>query len=305
MKEHEDYGLDRLMQSALLLAAIRREGSFAAAAQALDLDPSSVSHRVRTLEDLFGLSLFARRTRRVRATRAGAFLCAAAAGSVEEMQRAIVAARAVGSGSGLRLSVTSSVAMKWLVSRLPDAADAGLDLSLDIREGLAPLDRPGVDAALRFGRGPYPGLHATRLAPCRLQPVIAAAHPAARSADGELPERVDLLGDAVAERDGTGITCNDYAGLTGRPEPLSRTETRFDRSDLMIQAAIGGLGIALGRTLLIEDDIRAGLLVPLGAPARTSSSYWLVTWPELADSESLTALRSWLSDQIGRMTHDA
>ena len=293
------------MQSVLLLAAIEREGSFAAAAQALDLDPSSVSHRVRALEDFLGLALFERTTRRVRPTRAGAILCAGAVRSAEDVQRALASARAVGSGTGLRLSVTSSVAMKWLVSRLPDATGAGLDLSLDVREGLAPLDRPGVDAALRFGRGPYPGLHATRLASCLLQPVIGAAHPAGRSSGDHLPARADLLGDATAERDETGVTWADYARLTGDPGLLSRSETRFDRSDLMIQASIGGLGIALGRTLLIEDDVRAGLLRAVGAPARATSSYWFVTSSELADSEAIVTLRSWLRDQIGRTVRDA
>lgn len=119
MNEQYDRGFDRLMHSVLLLAAIHREGSFAAAAQAqaLDLDPSSVSHRVRALQEYLGLSLFARTTRRVRPTGAGAILCAGAVRSAEEMQRALAAARAVGtaSESGLRLSVTSSVAMKWLV----------------------------------------------------------------------------------------------------------------------------------------------------------------------------------------------
>jgi LysR family transcriptional regulator, glycine cleavage system transcriptional activator len=104
-----------------------------------------------------------------------------------------------------------------------------------------------------------------------------------------LPAGPDLLGDATAERDGTGATWADYARLTERPDLLSRSESRFDRSDLMIQAAIGGLGLALGRMLLIEDDVREGLLLPVGASARASSSYWLVTSPELADSEAVVA----------------
>ena len=91
--------------------------------------------------------------------------------------------------------------------------------------------------------------------------------------------------------------------LTDRPDLLSRSEMRFDRSDLMIQAAIGGLGVALGRTLLIEDDVREGLLFPVGASARTASSYWLVTSSELADSEAAVALRDWLRDRIGSTAH--
>jgi LysR family glycine cleavage system transcriptional activator len=73
----------------------------------------------------------------------------------------------------------------------------------------------------------------------------------------------------------------------------------FDRADLMLQGANGGLGIALGRSLLIKDDIRHWLLKPIGQPVRVPSNYWLVTTAEMAGSDGIGLLRDWLEEQIG------
>jgi LysR family glycine cleavage system transcriptional activator len=296
----EDPAVARLVQSFGLLTAVQRHGSFAAAARALDLDPSAVSHRVRALESELRMPLFERSTRHVTPTRAGAILCDAATRFYAEAGRALAAARDLQSARALRLSVHSSLAMKWLLPRLPDAAAAGLDLSIDVREELVVFEGGEVDAGLRFGAGPYPGLHSTRLARCDLQPVAGAGHPAARQAgfDPLADQSQTLLSDSGAEKFRTGTTWTDYRRLLGASETSSNPVKHFDRADLMLQAAIGGLGVALGRSLLVEDDIRNGLLVPVGRPVRVAADYWLVTKPELADTQSMKNLRNWLKEQI-------
>ncbi|WP_209428363.1 LysR substrate-binding domain-containing protein [Pararhodobacter sp. SW119] len=299
-RESEDIAVSRLVQSLGLLAAVQRYGSFAGAARALDLDPSAVSHRIRLLESELRLKLFARTTRSVSPTRAGAILCDVASRSWTDAGRALRAARDVQTTRSIRLSVHSSLAMKWLLPRLPSAASAGLDLSIDVREDLVVLASSEIDAGLRFGDGPYPGLHATRLAGCELQPVIGTAHPAARktrldpASDGTLT----LLSDSGADMFRTGTTWRDYRRLLGTPEPSPQAVKHFDRADLALQAAIGGLGVALGRSLLIEDDIRRGLLLPIGRPVRVAAAYWLVTNQELATSAGMQSLRDWLKEQI-------
>jgi LysR family glycine cleavage system transcriptional activator len=296
----EDPAVPGLVQSFGLLAAVRRHGSFAAAARALDLDPSAVSHRIRALEAELRLTLFARTTRRVTPTRAGDILCDAAARSWAEAGRALTAARDLQSARSIRVSVHSSLAMKWLLPRLPDAAATWLDLSIDVREELVVFDGGEVDAGLRFGVGPYPGLHATRLADCVLQAVVGATHPAAGDplVDPVGDVGLMLLSDSGAEKFRTGTSWRDYRRLLGLPEASSQPVKHFDRADLMLQAAIGGLGVALGRSLLIEDDIQRGLLVPIGRPARVAAGYWLVTKPELASTVGIQALRKWLIKQI-------
>lgn len=296
----EDPVVAKLVQSFGLLVSVQRHGSFAGAARALDLDPSAVSHRIRALEAELRLPLFERSTRSITLTRAGAILCEAASRSWADAGRALAAARDLQSARAIRLSVHSSLAMKWLLPRLPAAAAAGLDLSIDVREELVVFEGGEVDAGLRFGTGPYPGLHSTRLAGCDLQPVAGAGHPAARlpMTDPLGDDSLTLLTDLGAEKFRTGTTWKDYRRLLGGPEDTPQPVRNFDRADLMLQAAIAGLGVALGRSLLIEDDIQAGLLVPVGRPARVAAAYWLVTKPELAGFEAIRSLRKWLKEQI-------
>ncbi len=296
----DDAATARLFQSFGLLASVHRHGSFAGAARALDLDPSAVSHRIRSLEADLGLALFERTTRRVTPTRAGTILCEAAARSLTDVGRALSAARDLQSTRTIRLSVHSSLAMKWLVPRLPDAAATGLDLSIDVREDLVVFEGSEVNAGLRFGTGPYPGLHATRLAGCDLQPVVGSAHPAAKweTVEPATDASLTLLADSGADKYRTGTTWTDYRRLLNITEASRQAVKSFDRADLVLQAAIGGLGVALGRSLLIEDDIRRGLLIPVGHPVRVSACYWLVTKPELAQSNGILLLRRWLKEQI-------
>ena len=292
--------MDRLIACLPLLAAVSEAGSFAAAAESLDLDPSAVSHRVRGLEKALGLRLFDRTTRSVRPTRAGALLCEAARRTTADLARALVAARETRRNAPVRLSVMSSLAMKWLVPRLPLAREAGLDLALDVSEGFADLGPGGADAAIRFGIGPYPGLHSTRLAPCALQPVIGAGLEArfGRGFDPLDRHGPALLGDLGSGRNRALVSWEEYARRRGRPLPEGTRRQEFDRSDLMLLAAMSGLGVALGRSVLIDDDVAGDRLYPVGAPVRIEAAYWLVTSPEEADAERIRSLRQWLADRF-------
>ena len=292
--------VDRLLSAAPLLMAIAETGSFAAASERLGIDPSAVSHRVRGLETALGLKLFERTTRQVRPTRSGRILCDAARSAISELSRAMLAAEEARRMPTIRLSVMSSLAMKWLVPRLPAARQAGIDVSVEINEGLADLGHAGVDAALRFGVGPYPGLHSRRLMQCSLQPVIAPSLMARRrgSVDPLGPNGWLMLGDTGSGRWSGLVAWERYAEQLGRTIGSSQQRQDFDRADVMLQAAIGGLGIALGRTLLIEDDIRNGLLVPVGPPIPIDTCYWLVTSYENTDSEPIGQLADWLMKEM-------
>jgi LysR family glycine cleavage system transcriptional activator len=95
------------------------------------------------------------------------------------------------------------------------------------------------------------------------------------------------------------VSWEEYARRRERPLPEGTSRQDFDRADLMLLAAISGLGVALGRSVLIDDDVAAGLLFPVAAPVRIDAAYWLVTSPEEADAERIRALRHWL---VGLLT---
>lgn len=288
----------RLSQATLILDALGRTKSFSKAAAALGIQQSAISHRIRGLEQSLGMKLFERTTRVVELTRAGALLCEASSKTLSDLRQALDAAGAIGEGAALRISAPSSLAMKWLLPLLPAAYEDGLDLSIDVREDFTDLAKGHADAAIRFGKGPYPGLHAVKLSSCDLQPVASPSYLARFG--GRQPDlhsdAVVLLADRMGESDGTDFSWAGYA-----PGPAGRNKAsthHFDRADLMIQASVAGLGIALGRTLLIEGDLRHGLLQTVGPARPASAAYWLVCRPELAASDRIKALESWLRKRM-------
>ena len=161
---------------------------------------------------------------------------------------------------------------------------------------IATFDFEAPLCAIRFGNGPYPGLFSARLAKCYLQPVASPSYrPDLDSIDAFLGETdITFLEDARGDRDGTGYSWKAY--IDGAGLGVGRTFNRLTlgRADLVIQAAVSGNGIALGRTLLMEGDIAMRLLRPIGPPVLMSSAYWLVCLPSFAQTAGFKTLRDLL-----------
>ena len=66
----------------------------------------------------------------------------------------------------------------------------------------------------------------------------------------------------------------------------------------MLQAVIGGRGVGLGRTLLVEGDAEAGYLKAAGPSIRMRSGYWLVCSASFAETNRFERLRDWLKSEI-------
>ena len=299
----------KLAQASPLLAAIGEEKSFTKAAERLNVQQSAVSHRIRALEEALGLTLFERTTRSLRFTEAGKILCSAAIESMSAWQPALDKLERSDSSGSIRLSLPSSLAMKWAVSILPKANAEGLAISLEVRDDLVDLHQGEADVAIRFGVGPYPGLYSIRLAQCQLQPVASPAflerHPILRSTDndekGLLATDIPLLSDRRGEVDSTEFSWHHYFSQIESTVDRRAPRHQFDRADLMLQAAISGMGIALGRTLLIESDLEAGFLEKVGPPVSMQSSYWLVCSASFAETKRFERLRRWLSAEIKKI----
>ncbi len=288
-----------LSQACLYVAAIYETTSFTRAAEHLGVQQSAVSHRIKQLEERLGYRLYERTTRTLIPTEAGEILGNAASSAISEFERALQQIENRRSSPSIRLSVSSSLAMKWLVPRLGDAMAEGLDISLLVQEEQTNLKQGEADAVIRFGTGPFPGLHSARLAKSYLQAVVSPAFRAQNALEDNTPwsAGVPLLGDKTGEKDGTGFSWNDLAAAEGRSDPIL-AEQYFDRADIMLQAAISGSGIGLGRTLLIESDISNGFLEKIGPSVPMKASYWLLCTHETAKINSFQKLEKWLHSQI-------
>ncbi|MEO1159207.1 MAG: LysR family transcriptional regulator [Pseudomonadota bacterium] len=296
MAKSQQATLQKLAAAAPVLAAVCRSKSFTKAANELGVHQSAISHKIRNLEEDLGFALFTRTTRNVVPTLQGAPICAASATSADALVDALDAVARIQKHDGTTLSLSSSLAMKWLVPAMPRARARGLRIALNIDDELTDFGTSEVSqAAIRFGPGPYPGLHATVLSHCHAIPVCS------RNAASSLLDNdrdTVLLRDTRAEEDGTNGSWEQYLGSEPYRNGQFDTSVTFDRTDVAIQAAIGGLGHALARTLLVEADFEAGILVSSGPPRPVRSRYWLVTTPDFAQTDTYKKLAAWLTSEV-------
>ena len=268
-----------------------RLGNLSRAADALHLTVSALSHQIRALEARLGRRLFARGPRGIVPTAEGQRLYDAVAEPFAALERAL---RAHGPRRDdvLTLSLLSSFASSWLVPRLPAflAAQPQLELNLQSGAGLVDFARePDIDAALRYGPGGWPGLHADALFDDWLTPV---ASPELLKRLGGIPAPGDFA--KLPLLDDRANRWRDWFARFGGAAP-KRFVAAFDDAEALHRAAASGLGLAMGRLSLARPLLDAGLLVEL-SPQRIKSEYahYLVYPPRSADHAGLQAFRTWL-----------
>ncbi len=273
----------KLAQAAPLLSVLGKEKSFSQAADKLGISQSAVSHRISLLEETLGYPLVQRTTRKFELTDFGQILTRACQDGMERYEQAFQEINDFSNQGAIRLSISSALAMKWLVPHMGLAKVQGVHLVLDVNESTKKLESSSISAAIRFGRGPYPGLHAVKLKKAQMIPVVSRLY----QGEDLSSSKAVILTDSTAEQDDLDFSWAHY-GLTPS-NPVS-----FERTDLVLQAAISGMGIGLGRTLLIERDIELGFLKPAGPAKNMGAAYWLVCSHSFANTQRFEKLKSWL-----------
>jgi LysR family glycine cleavage system transcriptional activator len=275
--------------------AAARHRSLTRAAAELNVTHSAVSHQIKALEAWMGVPLFRRLNRSLQLTEAGQSLLPPVSEAFRQIGEAARRIRSRESSGPLIISALPSFAAKWLMPRLRGFREAHPEISVRIaaEDRLTDFAREDVDLAIRSGRGHWPGLRVDRLLVEHMYPVSAP-----RLRDGPRPIRRPedlaqhpLLGDYEWSED----HWRRWFAAAGLPEMRPQRAMDFNYTNLMIQAAIDGLGVALSAGALVEDDIAAGRLVRLfDVFLPTEFGYYLVTPAERADRPKIAAFRRWI-----------
>jgi LysR family glycine cleavage system transcriptional activator len=271
--------------------ATARLGNLSRAAASLHLTVSALSHQMRGLELQLRKKLFARRPRGLALTDAGDRLFAAIAPHYDTIELALRPDRERTEQS-LTLSVMPSVASSWLLPRLAEFVDLNPEIDLSVHSGveLVDFDREAVDAAMRFGRGNWPGLHADPLFDEWLLPVASPAL-LARFPDHKPGELAGL----PLLRDPSDRWRDWFTRFGGAPP--RRYVASFDDTETLQRAAVEGMGVALGRMTMAQPLIDHGRLVPLSSRRmRADYSHYLVYPARSERHPALAAFRAWLLD---------
>ena len=281
--------------------ATARHLSMVRAAEELHVTPGAISQQVKQLEDLVGQPLF-KRGKALALSDAGQTALPLLSDAFDRLERAAAQLRA-GTGEGpLVVSTPPTFAARWLVPRLEDfqARHPEIELRLLATRRLVDFAVEDVDLAIRFGTGDFPGLRVERLMPEALVPVAAPSVSEGIAAVADIAQR-PLLDDE--QHSGNQIipdweTWLAYQGVT-LEGPLRILH--FGESNLVIQAAVAGLGIALVWRSLVEEDLKAGRLVRLLDQAMdTRMAYHLVMPPNRIDLPKVAAFRAWLLETAGK-----
>lgn len=274
-------------------AAARLE-SFTQAASSLNLTHGAVSRAVRALEDELGIALFERRHRRVYLTPAGHTLFQASQQAFGILDHTAQTLRQQAQDAPLVLSCEPTLLMRWLIPRLPAFQQAHPEINLQLVAGGGPFSfHDGITAAIRrndFDWGDK--LHSLALFSERVGPVCKP----------ETLRRWITLGDGQPQLSHDAVLLHSATrpdawrqwaqgkgvALTGQPEQ------RFDHFYFSLQAAVAGMGIAIGPWQQVRDDVAAGLLsAPFGFTP-DGSGYCLLSPQEIRPGSALARLADWL-----------
>lgn len=279
--------------------AAARLGSVSKAADELNVTQGAVSHQIRALEEWAGIELLRRQGRGIALTEAGERFATALAPAFDQLDLATRRLLASDPRKGwLTVSTMPSFAAKWLVPRLPAFRTKHPDIDVWLStwwnfgddEDLSAFTDSEVDLAILYGAGDWKGVSATAFMEEDLFPVCAPAylaqHPLERPED---LRTATLLHDEMRQ---DWTLWLQAAGVTG-VEP--NRGPGFDDSGLLIQAAMAGMGVALGRSALIQADLDAGLLVaPFAVRLPSLFSYYVVSRPGADKLPKVAAFREWL-----------
>ncbi len=273
--------------------AAARLASFSKAADELHVTHGAVSRAVKQLEDFLGLKLFLRRTRQVLLTPAGAVYAARVRDVLDRLAEATRSLTRDDAKGPLSVSTTPNFAAKWLVPRLVRfrRANPGIDIRLETSESLTNFEADGVDIALRYGRGVYPGLISVLIVGAEQFPVCS---PALLEGPHPLREPSDLKHHTLIHDD-FAIDWTAWLKLAGVADVDPDRGPTYPNSPLAIEAAVQGEGVALVRSALVVDDLAAGRLVrPFSLSLPTDTAYYAVCPPRALERPRVKAFREWL-----------
>lgn len=285
------------LQTLRAFEAAGRLSSMTLAAQELNLTHGAVSRHVKTLEAHLGVALFERLTRRIVLTDAGTTFLAVVARNLAELTREAERLRSLTTATRLTLSTSVSLASKWLAPRLhrlmvrvPD-----YDVHLDVTDINVELSDGRIDAAVRYGAGQYPNAVAERILDETVTPVCSPAY--WNKTGWSSP--AELAGCTLLHEDRMLANWEQWFALAGLAKLRSRGPA-YSHGSLAIEAALRGEGVALGRSVLVAEDLAAGRLVaPFPAlTLKAERGYDLVYRPGNRDHPKVRAVRDWLADEI-------
>ena len=283
--------------------AAARHLSFTHAADELNVTQAAISHQIKSLEQWLGLPLFRRLNRAVSLTEEGAAYFPAATQALDGLAGATARLLRDINSRSITVTTLDSFAAQWLMPRLKNfrRRHPEIDVRILPSDGLVDFNRQEVDMAIRYGSGMWPGVAAIPLMTEEIFPVCSPA-----LLDGPHPLRTprDLIHHTLLHDDMThahgDVNWQTWLRAVGADGGIdSERGPFFGHSYLVIQAAVDGQGVALGRGVLVADALADGRLVrPFEAMGLPGDFAYYIAYPEGAmQRPAVAAFSNWLLEE--------
>jgi DNA-binding transcriptional LysR family regulator len=285
--------------------AAGRRLSFTLAAHELFLTQSALSRQIKALEDALGFALFERRHRALALTASGAAFHRDVTDALEALAAAADRMRGATRAPGLTLSTTVSFASLWVIPRLATfrARHPDVEVYVSADDRVVDLARGDVDIAVRYLPDSAAPDNAVRLFGERMTPV---ASPKITSGASLLRRPADLTKHVLLHLDDPEgrtpwLDWRSWLISNGQPGLKAAGVLRFRIYDQVVQAAVGGQGVALGRLPMLAGHLRDGRLVaPFAKKYDTARGYFALAAPRAAEREDVAAFLRWLAEEAER-----
>jgi LysR family glycine cleavage system transcriptional activator len=284
--------------------ATARHLSFSGAAAELHVTPAAVGQQVRLLESYLEVELFTRApggSNRLVPTEVAIRALPDIRAGFDRMAIGLDLLKQGASHTLLNVTVSPAFAAKWLLPRIDRFQQQHPDIDLRLNTSQQILDFPthGIDVGVRYGAGEWAGLMSVWLMGEEIHPVCS---PQYRTISGAQPQSIEdlrectLLHDLSMEHNKAFPTWDTFFQQVNLKGIDTARGLRINNSAAVLQAAIDKQGIALGRSVMVADDLAAGRLIrPFQEMVQPSQlGYYVVFRPECADLSKVTAFRDWL-----------
>ena len=287
--------------------AVGRRMSITLAAEDLFVTQSAVSRQIRGLEEAVGTPLLVRGHRSIQFTAAGERLFQSADSSLRQLQDVLEVLDVQQQRKTVTITASIGFTALWLLPRLirfqQQCPDVDVRVAADTK--MLSVNTPGIDLAIRYGAPRDVPKGALRLFGETLVPV---AHPSLKVQ--RLNTQRQFAKQVLLEFDLPGrqwLHWHGWCAARGVELPRNQRTLHYNQYDQVIQAAIAGQGVAIGRRELIEPMLQDGRLEAIGEPdARLSPfSYWLVNFVDVrakdmsdaASNAALTRFIEWIKQE--------
>jgi LysR family glycine cleavage system transcriptional activator len=272
-----------------------RHATFTSASRELHVTQSAVSHQLKHLEDIWGLQLF-QRGKALSLTPAGAALAPIVREFFMNLEATLSDLREQKGRVRLKVSTTYSFALKWLLPRLPDLAQKHPEIlvTLDCSDTIINFSNAEPDVAIRLGSGNYPGLHSAFMFREQIFPV---ASPELLNRFGRPQQPSELLRYPLLMRDGSDLVPKWEVWFQHVGLGISTLNecVRFADTNMTVEAALLGQGVALVRSGHVEAELSDGRLVRLfEVPFPSPVAYYFVCPTGIESQPHVVSFRNWL-----------